>query len=77
MTGVLTKEQRYKCIKAIRSKDTSVKVKLRRSLFARWFRYRKNNKNLLGSPDIALPRYKTSIFVHCCFWHRHENCRFC
>ena len=75
MADVLTKEQRHKCMQAVHSKDTSVEVKLRQCLFARGFRFRKNNKKLAGSPDIVFPKYKTAIFVHGCFWHRHENCR--
>lgn len=75
MTDFLTKEQRHNVKSSIHGKDTSIEVLLRKKLFARGFRYRKNNKNLIGSPDIVLPKYKTAIFVHGCFWHRHENCR--
>jgi len=59
----------------IRSKDTAIEVKVRKYLFSRGFRYRKNVKNLPGKPDIVLPKYKTVIFVHGCFWHRHEGCK--
>ena len=63
-------------MQAVHSKDTSVEVKLRQCLFARGFRFRKNNKKLAGSPDIVLPKYKTAIFVHGCFWHLHEGCKY-
>jgi DNA mismatch endonuclease (patch repair protein) len=43
-------------------------------LFRRGFRFRKNVKTLPGSPDIVLPKYKTAIFIHGCFWHNHHNC---
>jgi DNA mismatch endonuclease (patch repair protein) len=40
------------------------------------YRYRLHDKNLPGKPDIALKKYRTVIFVHGCFWHRHKNCKF-
>ena len=57
----------------IRSKDTSVEVKVRSFLFRQGFRFRKNVSSLPGKPDIVLPKYKAIIFIHGCFWHRH-NC---
>jgi DNA mismatch endonuclease (patch repair protein) len=45
-------------------------------LFSRGFRYRLYDKNLPGKPDLVLPKYKTVIFVHGCFWHGHENCKY-
>ena len=60
----------------IHGKDTSIEIKLRRALFARGFRFRKNVKKMIGSPDIVLPKYKTVIFIHGCFWHRHRGCRY-
>ena len=59
----------------IHSKDTKIEVKVRKWLFSQGFRYRKNVKNLPGKPDIVLPKYKTVIFVHGCFWHRHPGCK--
>jgi len=44
-------------------------------LFSHGFRYRKNDKRYPGKPDIVLPKYRTMIFVHGCFWHGHENCK--
>ncbi len=60
----------------IRSNDTGPEMLLRRFLFSRGFRYRLHVKNLPGKPDIVLPKYKTVIFVHGCFWHGHEGCRY-
>ena len=60
----------------IRSKDTKPELALRKTLFARGLRYRVNDKKLPGKPDIVLPKYKTVIFLHGCFWHRHEGCKY-
>ena len=76
MTDVLTKEQRHLNMSHIRGKDTSIEVKLRKALFARGFRFRKNVSKMIGKPDIVLPKYKTVIFIHGCFWHRHQGCRY-
>ena len=57
---------------AISGKDTKPEIFVRKSLFLHGFRYRKNVKNLPGKPDIVLPKYKTIIFVHGCFWHNHS-----
>jgi DNA mismatch endonuclease (patch repair protein) len=58
----------------IRGKDTKPEILVRRFLFAKGFRYRLHDPKLPGKPDIVLPRYKTVIFVHGCFWHGHEGC---
>lgn len=76
MADNLTKEQRHKNMQNIRSKDTSIEIKFRKALFHSGFRYIKNDKQMIGKPDIILPKYKTIIFVHGCFWHRHENCKY-
>ena len=59
---------------AIHSVSTKPEVKLRKELWRKGFRYRKNDKRLPGSPDIVLPKYRTVIFVHGCFWHGHKGC---
>jgi len=56
----------------ISGKDTKPEIIVRKFLFANGFRYRKNVKDLPGKPDIVLPKYKTVIFVHGCFWHGHD-----
>lgn len=60
----------------IRSKDTQIELKVRKELFKKGFRYRLNVKDLPGKPDIVLPKYRTVIFVHGCFWHGHQNCKY-
>ena len=60
----------------IRSKDTAPEEKVRKWLFSKGFRYRKHVKSLCGCPDIVLPKYKTVVFVHGCFWHVHDCGRF-
>ena len=57
----------------IKGKDTSIEVNVRKALFKDGFRFRKNVKELPGKPDVVLPKYKTVIFIHGCFWHGH-NC---
>lgn len=60
----------------IRSKNNAPEEKVRKFLFSKGFRYRKNDKKLPGCPDIVLPKYKTVIFVNGCFWHKHSCKRF-
>lgn len=60
----------------IRGADTKPEELVRKYLFAKGFRYRKNDKRLVGKPDIVLPKYKTVIFVNGCFWHKHDGCRY-
>lgn len=65
----LTKEQRHKNMKNIRSKDTEIEIKLRRALWNRGYRYRKNYSILPGKPDIVLTKYKLAIFCDSEFFH--------
>lgn len=58
----------------IRSKDTSPEKRVRYFLHSAGYRFRIHVKNLPGSPDIVLPKYRAAIFVHGCFWHRHIDC---
>ena len=60
----------------IRSKNNAPEERVRKYLFSKGFRYRKNDKKLPGCPDIVLPKYKTVIFVNGCFWHKHDCKRF-
>ena len=57
----------------IRSWDTKPEFLVRKFLFSKGFRYRKHDKRYPGTPDVVLPKYKTVIFVHGCFWHMHEG----
>ena len=61
--GVLTPEQRHKAMQNIKSKDTSIEIQLRRALWHKGYRYRKNYKILLGIPDITLAKYKIAVFL--------------
>lgn len=61
-------------MKAVGQKDTRPEMITRRSLHALGYRFRLHRRDLPGSPDIVLPKHRTTIFVHGCFWHRHEGC---
>lgn len=73
---VHSKETRSYNMSRIKSSNTKPEEIVRKYLFSKGFRYRKNDKRLPGTPDIVLPKYKTVIFVNGCFWHGHEGCRF-
>jgi DNA mismatch endonuclease (patch repair protein) len=73
---IFDKNKRSEVMSKIRSRDTKPERTLRKLLFARGFRYRVNVPNLPGKPDIVLPKYKTVIFLHGCFWHNHEGCKY-
>jgi len=60
---------------AIHSSSTKPELKLRKAIWRLGFRYRINDKCLPGSPDLVLPKYRTVIFVHGCFWHAHKGCK--
>ena len=72
----LTKEQRHRCMSAIKGKNTKPELLVRKFLFSRGFRYRLNHPRLPGHPDIVLRKYRTVIFVNGCFWHHHDCGRF-
>lgn len=72
----LTKEQRHRCMSAIKSKSTRPELLVRKFLFSRGFRYRLNHPRLPGHPDLVLRKYRTVIFVNGCFWHGHEGCKY-
>ncbi len=75
MADTITPEKRSWNMSRIRGEDTAIEVKVRKYLFSLGFRYKKNDKRLPGRPDIVLPKYRTVIFVHGCFWHRHPGCK--
>ncbi|KAF5433197.1 DNA mismatch endonuclease, patch repair protein [Candidatus Methanophagaceae archaeon] len=74
MTDIYSKNKRSQIMSKISGKETEPEILVRKFLFRKGFRYRKNDKRYPGTPDIVLPKYKTVIFVHGCFWHGH-NCR--
>lgn len=76
MADVHNKETRSYNMSQIKGKNTKPEITVRRFLFSNGFRYRLHDKKLPGKPDIVLPKYKTVIFVHGCFWHGHEGCKY-
>jgi len=74
MADIFSKSKRSEIMSKISGKETKPEILVRKFLFSKGFRYRKNDKRLAGKPDIVLPKYKTTIFIHGCFWHHHENC---
>jgi DNA mismatch endonuclease, patch repair protein len=76
MADVHSPEIRSYNMSRIRNKDTKPEMLVRRFLFANGFRYRLHDKKLPGKPDLVLPKFKTVIFVHGCFFHGHEGCRY-
>lgn len=71
-----TKEVRSKNMSHIRSINSKPEEIVRKYLFSRGLRYRKNVRSLPGCPDVVLPKYKTVVFVNGCFWHKHDCGRF-
>ena len=69
-------EERSKNMATIHSKNTKPEIYLRKLLFARGYRYGVNSKSVPGHPDIYMKKYNTAVFVHGCFWHRHEGCKY-
>ena len=76
MADIKSPEERSRNMSAIRSRNTKPELYLRKLLFAEGLRYRTNVKKLPGCPDMYFARYRTAVFVHGCFWHRHEGCRY-
>jgi len=75
MTDIVDFQTRSRMMSGIRGRDTKPELLLRRTLHALGFRYRLHGRKLPGRPDIVLPKYRAVIFVHGCFWHRHEGCK--
>ncbi len=73
---VPTTPQRSRMMSSIRGKDTWPERTLRSLLFVRGFRYRLHVRKLPGSPDLVFPKHRAAVFVHGCFWHRHNGCRY-
>lgn len=72
---VFSKSERSEIMSKVLSKNNKLEISVRKYLFSKGFRYRKNVEELPGKPDIVLPKYKTILFIHGCFWHGHENCK--
>lgn len=79
MADIVSEEQRSYNMSRIRSKNTKPEIAVRSMLHRLGYRFTVNgpkNKQLLGKPDIVLPKYRTVIFVHGCFWHEHKGCKY-
>jgi len=76
MTDVHNRETRSYNMSQVRSKDTKPELLVRKFLFKNGFRFKLHDKILPGKPDIVLPKYKSVVFVHGCFWHGHDNCNY-
>lgn len=74
-TDTLSPVQRSELMSRVRSKDTKPEMRVRRMVHAMGYRYRLHHGKLPGRPDMVFPERRKIIFVHGCFWHRHENCR--
>ena len=73
----LSEERRSWNMSRIKNKNTSPELRVRKTLYSMGYRFRLHAKDLPGKPDIIMRKYKTAIFVHGCFWHRHKNCKDC
>lgn len=76
MTDVVDRATRSRMMSAIRGANTQPERAVRSGLHRAGLRFRLNVRTLLGTPDIVLPRWRSVVFVHGCFWHRHTGCRF-
>lgn len=76
MVDVHSKEIRSYNMSRIKGKNTKPEVLVRKFLFANGIRYKLHDKKLPGRPDMVFPKYKKVIFVHGCFWHGHEDCKY-
>jgi DNA mismatch endonuclease (patch repair protein) len=73
---IVSRKHRSKMMSAIRGKDTKPELLVRRAVHRMGGRFRLHRRDLPGSPDLVFPAKKLAMFVHGCFWHRHENCKF-
>ncbi len=76
MPDVFTKAKRAEVMSRIKSRDTQPERAVRSMLHRLGYRFRLHRIDLPGKPDLVLSRYRTVVFVHGCFWHRHKGCRF-
>ena len=76
MTDIVDAQTRSRMMANIKGKNTKPELDLRKALHRKGFRYRIHNAALPGKPDVVLSRHRAVIFVHGCFWHHHEGCRY-
>jgi DNA mismatch endonuclease, patch repair protein len=75
MPDRFTDAERSRIMSRVKGRDTQPEMKVRRLLHRLGYRFRLHRKDLPGKPDIVLPKYRTTVFVHGCFWHGHEGCK--
>jgi DNA mismatch endonuclease (patch repair protein) len=76
MADIVTPAVRSRMMSGIRGKNTKPEILVRSFLHRRGLRFRLHSSKLPGRPDLVLPRYRSVVFVHGCFWHQHPGCRF-
>jgi|ERR1041384_2695540 DNA mismatch endonuclease (patch repair protein) len=76
MVDVHDRKTRSFNMSRIKGKNTKPELLVRRFLFSKGFRYKLHDAKLPGKPDLVLPKYKTVIVIHGCFWHGHEGCKY-
>jgi len=76
MADVVDAATRSRMMAGIKGSNTRPEIQTRKYLHARGYRFRLHRKDLPGRPDLVLPKYRAAVFVHGCFWHAHEGCRF-
>ncbi|GAB6112541.1 very short patch repair endonuclease [Desulfomicrobium salsuginis] len=74
MADIVDSKKRSEIMSAIKQKNTKPELLVRRYFHAKGLRYRLHRKDLPGKPDLVFPKFKLVVFVHGCFWHRHEGC---
>lgn len=75
MTDIVDPKRRSEMMKSVRSRNTAPELAVRRIAHRMGLRFRLHRKDLPGRPDLVFPRHRLAVFVHGCFWHRHEGCR--
>ncbi len=76
MADIKSPEERSRNMAKIRSRDTKPEEYFRKKLFSNGYRYRKNSSKIIGHPDAWLSKYNTALFIHGCYWHRHNGCKY-
>lgn len=74
MTDIMTPARRSEIMSRVRAKNTKPEIAVRRAAHALGLRFRLHRRDLPGTPDLVFPRLRVALFVHGCFWHRHEGC---
>lgn len=76
MADIVSSAKRSQMMSGIRGKDSRPELLVRKTLFSMGYRFRLHRRDLPGAPDIVMPSRKVAIFVHGCFWHAHQECKY-